>query len=84
MKAIVEMMTSLFLLSVTIWSGAQYRRATPLQNVVLTLEVLHTGGGIYKMLKSTHLVKLIGNGRHFQGKEIKNGRPRRLAEKIKS
>ena len=32
------------------------------------------------MLESTHLVKLIGNGRSFQGKEIKKGRLRRLAE----
>jgi len=49
--------------------------------VVLSPETLHTGGRVYKVFKPTNLVKLKGNGRSFQRKEIKNGRPKRPAEK---
>ena len=51
-----------------------------LRNVVLSPEALHTGGRVYKVLKSTHLGKLKGSERSFRGKEIKNRRPRRSVE----
>ena len=51
-----------------------------MRNVVLSPEALHTGGRVYKVLKSTHLGKLKGSERSFRGKEIKNRRPRRSVE----
>ena len=51
-----------------------------LRNVVLGPEALHTDGRVYKVHKSTHLGKLKGSERSFQGNEIKNRRLRRSAE----
>jgi len=48
--------------------------------VVLSLEVLHAGGRVYKVLKSTHLGELKECERSFQRKETMNRRPRRLVE----
>jgi len=49
--------------------------------VVLGPEALHTGGRVYKVLKSTHLGKLKGCERSFQRNETKNRRLRRKEPK---
>ena len=63
-KAIIGMATSYSFLSVTIRYEEQY-----FQNVVLSFEALHTGGRVYKVLKSTYLGELKGCERSFQGKK---------------
>ena len=80
MKVIIGMTTSHFLsiCDYPVWSTIS--QGYSLQNVVLNLEVLHAGGRVYNVLKSTLLGELKECERSFQRKETMNRRPKRLAK----